>query len=726
MRRLFLLFFCIIIGFPVLATHIVGGEITYECLGNDEYLITLKVYRDCLNGQAPFDPEAAVTTYDANNNLVRNDMLKYVGPFKVNYSAIEPCYKYNSNICVEEAIYQGKFLLPKTPGGYTIAYQRCCRNKSIINLSNPEDNGATYMVHISDEALNLCNSSPVFEHYPPMAVCAGKPTSIKYSATDRDGDSLVYEFITPFHGGGTQQGGLSGNPNGPNTPMPNPAAPPPYSKVTWRAGFSTNYQVDANPPFSINSRTGIITGVPTTMGQYVFGVAVKEYRKGVFLSEIYRDFQFQTVICEKSTIAQMQPQIEKCDGYKVSFLNQTQGNAPYKWNFGDPTTNADTANSYNTSYTYPDSGKYKVTLIAWPGYSCADTTTEVFDIHQTLAPDFEAPEIQCLIGNSFNFEAGGKYSPTAKFHWDFGTSASQDSSQLENPSQISFSDTGAFNVTLTINENDCEESVTKKVKVYPHPIPKFSVEGLIKCAPYRLNITDESYAKTSLNYIWDFGNGDTSYSATPFYIYNDSGSYNISLTVFTDEGCIDTTKTDLPTIINVYPTPKANFELSPYTTSIFESEITFTNLANPNHTCYLLTGDGKRLASCDTSYAYQDVGVYRTKQAVINSFGCVDTAYLDLEITGEFAFFAPNAFTPNGDGNNDFFKPIIYGIESYTLQIFDRWGKIVFETDSRSKGWDGSISSSMLAQQDNYTYRVEAVDYLGNNRLFIGSVLLIR
>ena len=84
LRRILVLLFMVVVANTLLATHIVGGEMSYRCLGNDDYEITLKVYRDCLNGQASFDSKAAVTIYDSNKQIVRNDFFDFPGSTKSN------------------------------------------------------------------------------------------------------------------------------------------------------------------------------------------------------------------------------------------------------------------------------------------------------------------------------------------------------------------------------------------------------------------------------------------------------------------------------------------------------------------------------------------------------------------------------------------------------------------------------------------------------------------
>ena len=99
------------------ATHIVGGEIYYTCLGNNNYKITLKLYRDCFNGQAPFDSPAFIGIYDASGSLINTLSMNYTGPNLIPPVVISPCLVPPSNVCVEEAIYEQTVNLPPLAGG---------------------------------------------------------------------------------------------------------------------------------------------------------------------------------------------------------------------------------------------------------------------------------------------------------------------------------------------------------------------------------------------------------------------------------------------------------------------------------------------------------------------------------------------------------------------------------------------------------------------------------
>lgn len=197
------IFFC----FPAYATHIIGAEITYECLGNNNYRITLDVYRDCNPGNAPFDDpaqlaaftEAGVYIPEMNQDLTMPILSKEILP---NNISNDPCLIPPPNVCVERARYQ-KIVKLTRPGGIYIVYQRCCRNGTITNIVDPLNTGSTYFVYISPESRTLCNNSPKFDFYPPIYVCVNKLIEHDHAATDTinsEYDSLAYKLYTPFIG----------------------------------------------------------------------------------------------------------------------------------------------------------------------------------------------------------------------------------------------------------------------------------------------------------------------------------------------------------------------------------------------------------------------------------------------------------------------------------------------------------------------------------------------
>jgi hypothetical protein len=132
-------------------------------------------------------------------------------------------------------------------------------------------------------------------------VCVNNPLKFDHSAYDKEGDLLVYSFCDPLSGGG--RGGGGGNCN---SVTPTPDCPPPFTPVAFRAPqYTYLFPMGGNPPVTINSLTGQISGEPNTIGQFVVSVCVSEYRNGVLLSTLRRDFQFNVASCQGTVVARL-------------------------------------------------------------------------------------------------------------------------------------------------------------------------------------------------------------------------------------------------------------------------------------------------------------------------------------------------------------------------------------------------------------------------------------
>jgi gliding motility-associated-like protein len=717
MRSLSRLLLVILVAFASKAgaTHIVGGEIYYECQGNNTYLITLKIYRDCYNGVAPYDNPASIGIYDVNNNLVQNLMLTFPGSVVLPNTLNSPCFLPPTDVCVEEAIYTGTVVLPPLAGGYFLAYQRCCRNGTIVNLVNPGDQGATYMAHIPDPALAACNSSPHYNNFPPIFLCAGNPLYFDHSATDPDGDSLAYELCDPFHGADNL------------TSMPQPPAPGPYPYVTFSFPYNGTYPMSSNPALAIDPVTGLVTGTPNQVGQWVVGVCVKEYRNGQLLSVNKRDFQFNVVNCPGLVVASVPAQQTFCNGFTVNFANNSFNASSYHWDFGDPSITADTSNLATPSWTYANPGVYNVMLVGNPNTPCADTGFTTFQVYPLLDPSFVPPPGQCFAGNNFSFTAGGSFMGNGTFNWSFGPNATPSTSTAQNPSGITFNAPGTYTVTLTVSENNCTQTFESTVIVYPMPTADFNATPVSGCAPYLMLFTDSSIAGTTLNYLWDFGDGTQSTLPSPSHVYMLPGVYDVTLTIETTNGCIATHTFNVPGMVTVHPLPTAGFTVDPMVTSIFNPFVTVSDQSFNSVSCSYDFGNGVIITdTCDYTYAYPEAGTYTVIQTVTNVYGCPDTASVTVEIKHEYRFWIPNAFTPNGDGLNDVFMPSIMGVDEYRFLIFDRWGELIFETDNFREGWDGRVKGNMC-QQEVYVYRLDFRDLVEyKEHTYIGRVTLVR
>lgn len=703
------------------ATHIVGSEIYYTCLGNNQYRITLKVYRDCLIGEAPFDSPAAVTVFNSSGAVVTNLMMYHNGAVQMPVVINNPCLQAPPNICVEEAVYETTVSLPFLSGGYHIAYQRCCRNGTIVNLVNPGAQGATSYVHITEAALNGCNSNPRFNAFPPIALCAGDPLVFDHSATDPDGDLIVYSLCAPYIGG-TQF-----------DPAPSPAAPPPYAQVNWGGGYAAASPMNSNPALTIDPATGMLTGTPTQQGQFMVGVCAQEYRNGQLLSVNTRDFQFNVVSC-MSFVAAVIPDPEAfhdpCTGREVTFGNNSINATYFEWDFGVDSVQNGISTDMTPTYTFPDTGWFDVTLIANPGLPCADTATQPILIYDPVIAEIPPLDGQCADANAFDFMADGQFGPGATFFWEF-EDAQPATSTDRDPVGIAFNGAGQFTVRLTVTQAICSDTDERVISTYPRPLALFDPGPHIGCPPLAVQFTDQSYSATGHQRLWDFGNGETSFVASPTFVFTQTGSYDITLTIWTTSGCIDTVSVSAPLDVTVHPVPSGILTVEPDTQSIFNPYFSFSGSSGNAVLCEIDPGDGNTLsatiAGCDFQYTYADTGNYYPVLHVVNDLGCTasDTAF--LRVHPEFRFWLPNAFTPYGNPRNDTWGPVAMGVKDYRMWVFNRWGQQMFYSEDHREQWDGTVQHSGNPEvvKGVYAYRVTFRSIDGEPFEYIGSVTLV-
>ncbi|MCC7302150.1 MAG: gliding motility-associated C-terminal domain-containing protein [Bacteroidia bacterium] len=451
MKRAILIFFTAI-AVPLCATHIVGGEIYYTCLGNNNYEITLKVYRDCYNGQAPYDNPASIGIYDINGVLIQNVLIPYTGSDTMPLTLNNPCFIPPTNVCVEEAVYRDTVNLPPLTGGYTLVYQRCCRNSTILNIINPLTVGSSISVSIPDPSLATCNSSPRYDSLPPLFMCTNVPFLFNHSATDPDGDSLAYKFCDPWDGASQVN------------PMPQPPAPPPYNFVPWQPPYNATYPIASSPAFTVNVNSGVLSGTPNLIGNWVAAVCVEEWRNGQLLSVNKRDYQFNVLNCPGLVVSSVPPQVSTCASMTINFANNSTGATSYFWNFGDPTTTGDTSSLFSPTWTYSDTGTYTVMLIGNPGSTCADTGYATVTIYPLLDPSFIPPTVYCENDSALAFAAQGLFLNNATFTWNFGPNANP-TTATGTTALVTFTQAGTYVVTLTVNQSICTETFTDTVYV---------------------------------------------------------------------------------------------------------------------------------------------------------------------------------------------------------------------------------------------------------------------
>ncbi|MFM2388001.1 MAG: hypothetical protein RL660_2758 [Bacteroidota bacterium] len=259
------------------ATHILGGEINYTFVSGNTYSARLVLFRDC--GGVSLGTTAAINIRNAPNPVVYNANINLTRTSVTNKSLLCPGQVSNCTIGgtvpgIEEHVYEGNFTLPAAPNNYILGYSVCCRSNAVSNLVNPGSQEMYISTTLNHNGV-LNNSSIRFLSPPASRFCTNQLGTVALNGFDPDGDAIVYSLV------GARRGNIA-------TPV----------AVTYNAGISGTNPFSSSTGFNLDPATGVLTFTPTIAGQRnVVTIRAEEYRAGVKISEIYRDFEVGTMSC---------------------------------------------------------------------------------------------------------------------------------------------------------------------------------------------------------------------------------------------------------------------------------------------------------------------------------------------------------------------------------------------------------------------------------------------
>jgi gliding motility-associated-like protein len=136
-------------------------------------------------------------------------------------------------------------------------------------------------------------------------------------------------------------------------------------------------------------------------------------------------------------------------------------------------------------------------------------------------------------------------------------------------------------------------------------------------------------------------------------------------------------------------------------------------------------GDNSYSTNQNPTHIYADTGLYTIELIVENRFGCLDTAVKEMLVEPQFTFYIPNSFTPNSDRHNQFFFGLGEYVGTYKMEIFNRWGEMIFTSNEEQYKWDGTYKGSQV-QQGQYVYKFNVTDWKGRTYEYVGQVTLHR
>ncbi len=797
MKSFFSLLFLLITVISANASHLVGGEMSFDCLGGNQYRIYLDLYRDAdprnipNNQQAPtpFDTDAYFVVFDAVTNAIvdsRNVALRDETPVLEN--DLGACLTSPPVINFWQGKYDFVINLPPNVNGYKIVHIRCCRAPGITNLSASGNQGSTYMLHISNESLLACNSSPKFKFSPPILLCAKLELDFDHSAVDLEGDEVRYKLCAPLTGG---------SPNcpfyGPSTVNPNlncfyDPPPPPYQEVIFNNGFSAQSPLGGNsfgqPVLNLNENSGRMLLTPQAVGKFVVGICMEEFRGGKLMSRSYRDFQFNVYDCGVALASLALLPDYECSTLSVDFSNHNSvGGKSYNWNFGDGSTSS----QERPIHKYDTPGTYTVNLTINEGEACESQAQKTIDVYPDFVVDFEY--IQDCNDDKLVFTNKSYSSLTIdnvnSTQWFFdGVKATS----VSNPVYDISNETNLAVKLLATSTKGCKDSLEINIPIEEKPTVKFNVTEA--CVGQNIQIDNQSFTNTGTldRFRWVIEN-NIYVDREPIVQFDQPGPKEFLLAAYSTSGCKDS----ILTTINI--TDSVSLKILKPDLVCNEQYAEFMVLSDGKINTYDWNfGNGETSSEETGSVIFDDPGSYQI-ELLVNTELCGEksrrtninvgtTPEFDLPqsldicagFTEDIRLVVTNVTNPDilwSNGVTDVFTTVssddeslsvvvakdgcsrkkevsivnkceVYvpnafapgglnrgftiinkNVASFELYVYNRWGELLFATSDFNNPWDGNYKGNP-APMDTYAYSIKGEKLDGKPFEQRGAFTLIR
>ena len=280
-----------------------------------------------------------------------------------------------------------------------------------------------------------------------------------------------------------------------------------------------------------------------------------------------------------------------------------------------------------------------------------------------------------------------------------------------------------------IKTDDCDvyDEVSIVYKIVP--IAGFMVDFPEGCFPLTVRFTDESENATEYN--WDFGDGTTSTIRNPTHTFQLPGTYHVVLSVPGPDGLTS----DYDMYIRVYDHPIASFDAAPQLVYLPDDKVYFINRSIDAEEFLWSFGDGNTSTEKNPAYQYTTSGLYTVSLKVWNEYGCesdtIKESFIEARRGGFLVF--PNTFAPRNEiqgnlsilGVNATFRPVYQDVATFHMEIYNRWGQKLFETDDINEGWDGRFNGD-LAPEGMYVYTAKGRFVSGKEYNQAGQVLIVK
>ncbi len=392
----------------------------------------------------------------------------------------------------------------------------------------------------------------------------------------------------------------------------------------------------------------------------------------------------------------------------------------WDWNIGDKYN----ATTQNPSYTFNQVGSYNITLVTFSNNGCSDTLTKTINVYDNPSANFTFDKVCLNDTTTFTDQSTMPNGQPGNWQWDFGDVVSAGSTNTS-PTYV-YTTPGMHDVQLIVaSDKGCIDTISNQVEVYYLPEINFSALPIEGCMPLEVNFTDASTIGNGsvINWLWKT-DGLALSDQNPIHTYSHDGTYDVSLTAFSDHGCVSSLMQN--DFILVHPKPIANFSFEPQPTSIFFPFIEFENSSEGSVSWSWDFGDETTDNSENPKHTYPDSGYYNAQLISYTEFGCSDTSLQTVIIDPDFSIYTPNTFTPNGDGKNDNFSASGYGIIDYQMNIYDRWGNEIFSSSNSQQKWNGKDKKGNIVKIDTYVYDLHVTDVFNKKHHQVGNINVVR
>ena len=471
------------------------------------------------------------------------------------------------------------------------------------------------------------------------------------------------------------------------------------------------------PPYHFNWNTGNTDTALIDIGAGNYNVTINDSHGC--------EVELATIITEPESLSIAMPaSLDVCNGQPVTINpTVTGGTQPYNYQWNNGQTNIN-LNFIPTNDTI-------VSMLVTDNNGCQDSASTYIDVSEPLHMNLVTSRDSVCKGDNITVNAafwGGSGGPY--YIYD------NEQNVLTLPLIVTIQN----DTTFVIHSRDVCGSIasdTANVYIYPMPNVQFISDTTSGCQPLPVNFTVVQGAEHLTSYIWNFGDNDNqnlSVGINPYHLYNDYGTFTVTLMYKTDKGCKDTAR--IENMINVYKKPHAEFITKPSAATIINPTMDFINTSLDNIINIWSFGDGDSSIQVNPRHIYAQIPkTYLTRLIVESNKGCKDTATKYVEIQDVNVFYAPTAFTPDNDGINEIFYVVIRNIDNkqpFYLSMFDRWGELIWQTDKYDPenpahyGWNGIIKGDKPAPPDTYVWHCMYYDKDGNQYQKSGNIVLIR